>query len=211
MTGPITDTYGSLPPDTGLRVGKVETITPTGLTVSVSGQIVKCGYVNPGALAVGQPVAILRGAASWLVLGQVSALSPPSSAVSVLNAVVTPTTNSTAVYASIPTTPTTGVTFTKFSASSLLKVELHCTFFTSAGGCGVEFGVLCNAIDTTVAMIHPGLTAGVHQQCSGVAALTGVPPGVQTIVPRFRINGGAGTITINADDRVSLAVTEVRP
>lgn len=60
---------GSMPPDTGLRIGIAAVDSSGAVTVSVSGKVVDCGFLDPGGIVSGSPVALLRGDSSWLALG----------------------------------------------------------------------------------------------------------------------------------------------
>jgi hypothetical protein len=67
----LTDVAGSLPPDTGLRIG-VAVLAPDGVStaVTVSGQLVDCGFLDT-TVTIGNPVALLRCGPTWLCLGQI--------------------------------------------------------------------------------------------------------------------------------------------
>lgn len=70
MTSPATDLQSTYPPNNGLRVGVVDSISSTGVAVvSVSGKVVPIAFLDPAGYVVGAPVAILRGESSWLALG----------------------------------------------------------------------------------------------------------------------------------------------
>ncbi len=207
MTNPVVEVSGTYPPDTGLRIGRVDSISSGGLVVSVVGIPINAGFLDPGNLEVNQSVAIMRGAASWLALGGVDT-EPVSSAVALLNTnLAAGAASASAVYVNLPVSP---LTFEKYSSTSRLRIDMHVTSFTSVTTSGVDFGVLVNAIDTTVCFLHPTISAGVHLQCSGTQLITGLDSGSWTVQPRFRRSGGAGTINVNLDDNLSIAVTEVR-
>lgn len=207
MTDPAVDFVGAFPPNTGLRIGRVETLDANGLKVSVVGIPINAGFLNEGDLEVDGPVAIMRGDASWLALGGVNT-EPVSSAVQLLNTnLAAGAASASAVYINLPVSP---LTFQKYSSTSRLRIDMHVTSFTSVTTSGVDFGVLVNGIDTTVCFLHPTISAGVHLQCSGVQLIAGLDSGAWTVQPRFRRSGGAGTINVNTDDNLSIAVTEVR-
>lgn len=207
MTSPAVALMGTYPPDTGLRIGKVETLDANGLIVSAVGVPINAGFLNPGNLEVDHPVALMRGTASWLALGGVDN-QPVSNAVQLLNTNLTAgATSASAVFVNLPVT---ALTFQKYSSTSRLRIDMHCSFFTSVTTSGVDFAVLINGVDTTVCFLHPNITAAAHLQCSGVQLISNLDSGAWTVQPRFRRSGGAGTITVNTDDNLSIAVTEVR-
>jgi hypothetical protein len=74
MTEPVPSTVqATYPPNNALRIGKATVDSDGLLQVSVQEEIVNCGFLDTtGALVVGDPVALLRGEASWLALGRVS-------------------------------------------------------------------------------------------------------------------------------------------
>lgn len=82
MSNAASNTKGSMPPDTGLRIGIAYVDSLGVVTVKVSNKEIACGYVDPLGYADGVPVAILRGESSWLVLGAV-VTQPPAAAVTV--------------------------------------------------------------------------------------------------------------------------------
>lgn len=207
MTSPAVDVLATFPPNTGLRIGRVESLDANGLVVSVVGIPINAGFLDPGDLEVDGPVAIARGDASWLALGGVDT-QPVSSGIQLLNtSLAAGAASSAGTYSNLPVSP---LTFQKYSSTSRLRIDMHCSFFTSVTTSGVDFGVLINSIDTTVCFLHPTISAAVHLQCSGVQLITGLDSGAWTVQPRFRRSGGAGTINVNADDNLSIAVTEVR-
>jgi len=209
MTSPVEDVHGAQPPDTGVRIGTVTSLNATTVVVSVAGVAISCGFVDPGALEVGQPVAILRGSASWLALGSVSASAAPSDRVGFINVATGVGTNGTGNYIDVPG-GNTFVAFNKLSATTLLRVDLHLTFFTDNNATGAEFGVSVNGVDTIVSQVHATLTALAHMNSSGTLGISGLPAGLWNVQARYRRSSGAGLINFNTDDRLSMAVTEVR-
>lgn len=208
MTSPAGETRQAFPPDTNMRIGRVESLDTGGVNVSVSGQIIPCGFVNPGGYEVGQPVAIFRNGAAWLALGSVSAGNPPSSTV-VGSAVFQGAgfNNATAIYSSL----LNPVTFNKLSPTSILRVDFHSTFFTNAATSGINFAVLIGATDYLTCAVRPPLPGTfIRFQASGVALIPNIQAGITTITPRFRRDGGAGTVSLSSDDFLSFAVSEVR-
>ncbi len=207
MTSPVVDLAGTFPPDTGLRIGRTETLDSNGLVVSVVGVPINAGFLDPGDLEVAGSVAIMRGAASWLVLGGVNT-EPVSSAVALLNASLSAgAASSSGTYINLPVS---ALTFNKYSSTSNLRIDMHVTSFTSVSSSGMDFGVLINSIDTTVCFLHGTISANVHLQCSGTQLIGNLDSGTWTVQPRFRRASGAGTINVNFDDNLSIAVTEVR-
>jgi hypothetical protein len=210
MTSPVEEVHAALPPDTGMRVGVVTAQTANNVIVAVGGQQITCGFVNQGQFTVGSPVAILRGAASWLALGGVAATAPPSDRVAFVAVATGVGSNATANYADVPG-GNTFVTFTKLSPVTSLRIDLHLTFFTDSSLSGADFAVAVNGVDTLVSRLHANLSANVHQSVSGVLGLSGLAAGTWTIQARYKRVSGAGAIHFDADDWMSMAVTEVRP
>lgn len=200
-----------------VRIGTVVSVLP--LVVSVQGTpFTDVGSV--GELVVGDVVALIGQSAvsadgsSWLALGNIvnSALtgSPVAAGVQVM---ATPQTNGTAVYASI-----TGVTFQfrKLRNNTRIFMQMAGSSFSSNVGNAAEFGAqiidnntVLPATDNQIASFFYNV-AVTHMSWSGFKYLTGVPAGSYTIQGRFRLYIiAAGNVAFDANDRISLAFTEV--
>jgi hypothetical protein len=120
--------------------------------------------------------------------------------------------NATGAYADI-----TGATFQfrKQRANTRIFAQIAGSSFSTSAGNAAEFGALITdnasviaATDNTLASFFYN-TINVHLSWSGFRYLTGVPAGSYTIQGRFRLSIVAGTVNFDANDRISLAFTEV--
>jgi len=199
-----------------VRIGTVVSVLP--LVVSVQGTpFTDVGSV--GKLVIGDVVALLGQSAvsadgsSWLALGYVApsdiAGSPTAAGVQVMTAVQN---NATGAYASI-----TGASFqfVKQRANTRIFAQMAGSSFSTSAGNAAEFGALITdnagviaATDNTLASFFYNII-NAHLSWSGFRYLTGVPAGSYTIQGRFRLSIVAGTVNFDANDRISLAFTEV--
>lgn len=200
-----------------VRVGTVVSVSP--LVVSVQGaNFEEVGSLGP--LAVGDVVALLGQSAvsadgsSWLALGDITPAdmvgAPVADGIQVM---ATPQTNATGAFTNI-----TGVTlaFRKLRNNTRIFAQMAGSAFSSNVGNAGEFGA--QIIDTTLVLpstdnalaslfYNAALT---HGAWAGFRYLSGVPAGSYTIQGRFRMSViTAGNIAFDANDRISLAFTEV--
>jgi hypothetical protein len=115
-------------------------------------------------------------------------------------------TTTSAAYATIPGSPT--VVLPKAYVDSRIRVDFHATLFATATAT-VRFGVSLNGLpegDVAQLFITP---ANTHLQVSGTAVFGFGFVGDVTIVGRWLRFAGAGTLTMNGDDWVSMTATEV--
>jgi hypothetical protein len=102
--------------------------------------------------------------------------------------------------------------FTKLRTNTRLEIDMSGTFQTSVTSTGGQFGVRINSVDYDVARLAPTVAAATaHLTYSGkrVISRTTVPAGTYTIQGRMKRLAGAGTITTDADDNVSIAAREI--
>ncbi len=92
-----------------------------------------------------------------------------------------------------------------------IRVDMHSTWFASTTTTGVAFGVNISGDNHEVAVLSSTVAAGVHLQVSGTRVITGVGSGLRTFKPIWRRYNGSGTCQANADDLVSISVSEVAP
>lgn len=103
---------------------------------------------------------------------------------------------------------TSSFSFTKRQTNTQIEVSMHSTCFTNIIPASVRYGVNINSTDFDVChlLLNLNLT---HHQASGVRLCPGVPAGVHTIQGRWRRTSGAGTLTRDAEDWLSISAKEV--
>jgi hypothetical protein len=105
---------------------------------------------------------------------------------------------------------TTSFSFTKRSADTRLKIEMHATFFSSSVSGGARFGVNINSTDYDVSSYSGALpAANARVFASGVRYVASIPAGTHTVQARWRRADAVGTITRVAADWLSVSVLEV--
>lgn len=203
-----------------VRIGVVATVNP--LTVQIQNTVVtNVGALNGVNLVVGDTVALLGQSAvsadgsSWLALGNVMASSAVGGLYDNGVQVMGPNIgNNTGAFVTL-----TGATFQwrKLRTNSRVLASIAISSFSSAVGLGVEFGAqlvdnaaVLTSVDFALASFFFNIT-GAHLSCAGfryLAAAT-VPAGSYTVNARFRLYAGAGTVTVDGNDRISLGFTEI--
>lgn len=203
---------GILPPDNELVTGIVTAVNP--VTVSVRGASISesLGVLGSYIPAVGDNVQLIRQDATWLVLGAGAGNTDASGTIANYNNNTAAAVTAAAAYANVNPVRFTWV---KRFATTRVKVELSASCFTSVGATTPRFGV--DFINTSVVPSSPRVNM-VQMQIN--AANTHTPLVAQDIFPGFAAAtytiqliwlraAGGGTLTINADDWVSLMITEV--
>ena len=200
-----------------VRVGTVVSTQP--LVVSVQGALfTDVGSV--GQVAVGDVVALLGQSAvsadgsSWLALGNITPATYIGAPVDAgVQTMATVQSNGTAVFANI-----TGVSFQfrKVRTNTRILARMAGSSFSSNIGNAAEFAAQIIDNNTVLASTDNVLAsffynlATTHLSWSGFRYLTGVPAGSYTIQGRFRLYIiAAGTTNFDANDRISMAFTEV--
>lgn len=201
----------AMPPDNELVVGVVASVDP--LVVDVRGGTV----LNPGTVgsyvpAAGDPVQMLRQDATWLILGASASSQDASLTTAGYNNNTAAATTASVNYTNVSPVR---FDFTKRFASTLVRVDLSVSCFTSAVATKPRFGIdFINAsvnppsprVDVMEMLIN---TANEHTALSAHAVFGGFAAATYTVQLIWLRVSGAGTLTINADDWVSLLVTEV--
>lgn len=102
-------------------------------------------------------------------------------------------------------------TFTKLRTNTRLSVEMSGTFQTSVTTTGGQFGVAISGTDYDIASLAaPVAAANVHLPYAGKRILTGISAlSAVTIQGRMKRLGGAGTITTDTADQVSINIREI--
>jgi hypothetical protein len=113
---------------------------------------------------------------------------------------------SSAAYANL--LGTSSFAFTKQDAASRLKVTIHAGGFVSVAGTKPMYGVLLGATDYDV-VSQTINTINAHTNVSGFSYLSGVAAGAYTVQGRWRRAAGAGSITRNTEDWLSISVKEL--
>lgn len=201
----------AMPPDNELVVGTVTSVVP--LTVAVRGGTV----INPGTVgsyipAVGDPVQMMRQDATWLIMGSSASSLDASLTMNNYNDDTAAATTTLVTYTNINPVR---FPFVKRFASTQVRVDLHASCFTTAVTTKVQYGIdfINTAVippsprrDLTAMLIN---TANEHTMIGCNALFAGFAAGAYTVQLIWLRVSGAGTLTINADDWVSLLVTEV--
>lgn len=96
----------------------------------------------------------------------------------------------------------------KRSALTRVEVDLRASCFTTlATNTEATFAVGLGGTDYDIAS-HFCNPTGTHLSCSGIRYLTGIAAGTYTVTVRWRRTSGAGTLTRDANDTMSLSVKE---
>lgn len=99
------------------------------------------------------------------------------------------------------------VSITKVLAATRLRVDFYTSAWPNAIDTSVEYAILLNGVDHPIA--HMMMNAnGPHVHASGVRFLP-VPAGTYTAQARWRRSGGAGTVTRDVNDLLTMSVQEV--
>lgn len=199
-----------------VRVGIVAAVDPLVVTVQAT-DMVGVGSLTAN-LAVDDIVALLGQSAissdgsSWLCLGPIrSSTQVSTESTNGIQVMATPQNNNTGVFANI-----TGVTFTftKTRENSRVFMQMAGSSFTTVAASVGEFAALITG--TTNSIVQGEViasffynAANTHASWSGFRYLSGLPAGTYTIQGRFRLSAGAAAITFDANDRISLAFSEV--
>lgn len=201
----------AMPADNEQVVGIVASLNP--LTVNVRGGIV----VNPGTLGsyvpgVGDTVQMLRQDATWLVLGASGSGEDATLTTAGFNDDSITDTTALANYSNVD-----GVRFDflKRFNSTRVRVDLHASCYTTAITTKVQFG--CDFINVTATPPSPRVdltamlinTANEHTMIGSSAVFSGFGAALYEVQLIWLRVSGAGTLTINSDDWISLLVTEV--
>jgi hypothetical protein len=111
-----------------------------------------------------------------------------------------------ASYGNMPNSPT--VEIEKSSMTSYLLVCMQTSCYNSAISGIADIGILAGGTDFTIVRFFFN-QANVHASMAGTRLITSVPAGRQTLNARWR-QSGAGTLTQDTNDWISITVSEVR-
>jgi hypothetical protein len=197
----------TLPPDDELVSATVAAVNP--LTLNIRGALVSesLGVLGSYVPVLGDVVSVLRQDATWLVLGSTQPGTDATLSLAGYNGTAADTT-AAAAYTNLDPVR---FDFVKRSALTRVRVDLSVSCYTTAVTTKPRFGVdFINAPterrDIMEMLIN---TANEHTPMSAVTVFDGFAAGAYTVQLLWLRVSGAGTLTINADDWVSLLVTEV--
>jgi hypothetical protein len=198
-------------PDNNVRIGVVTQSAPLKVNVQ-GGDVVSPGVIAGAHFAVGTNVALLRQDQSWLVLGAIASSSSTASTGQAIYAAFTGA--DATVGAGFGELDTARMTWVKRLDTTRVRIDLSVSSFSTAVTTAVEFGVqLLDSTSTSVAIIvGPNLffnIANTHLATSSFGVASGIPAGTYTVLPVWRRVSGAGTVTTDANDWLSYAVSEV--
>lgn len=203
---------GTLPPDNELVTGVVTAVNP--LAVLVRGATVtrSLGVLGSYVPAIGDNVQIMRQDATWLILG---VGAPATDASGTLVNYNNNTAAATTVLATFTNINPVRFNWTKRLATTRVRVDLAVSCFTSAVTTKTRFGI--DFINVNVVPPSPRVTmaemlinpANTHTTIAAHDVFSGFAAGTYTVQLLWLRVSGAGTLTINADDWISLMITEV--
>ncbi len=199
------------PPDSGFRVGTVETINPLSVALQ-GGAVTRAGCLDSYYPVVGDSVIMARQDGSWCVLG--TARSPELANVlplgyahsgmlfCVAGTVVSP--------AFQTFTTSMGISITKrYDGTALVHTAWHSFYATGGAEAGVTFGVSYGSIQVADVTSTPSNGSnGVRHAWPGTNKAS-LPAGTYAISMLWAKAGGAGTPTVDGGDMVALEVKEV--
>lgn len=113
-------------------------------------------------------------------------------------------------YVNIGTASPEQFSFTKMGAATDVKVEAHIQFFVTAAPTTALFALTDGTAIVECARRSVSV-ANSHVQASAVTRLVGMGAGVHTMNLQWARLVGAGTLTINTDDTIAIALTEIPP
>jgi len=114
-------------------------------------------------------------------------------------------------YTDLPGAPSLTIEKMYPAADTDLKVEMHMTGFANTIGTGLDIGIEATPPGGNTIFVAKKLfsTANERGTISGVARFTGLDAGQLTMTGRWKRSGVLGNIQTNADDYISMWVSEV--
>ena len=110
-------------------------------------------------------------------------------------------------YTDLPGSPALTIEKMYPAADTDLKIEIHMTGYVDTINTGLDVGA---DIGTTIFVAKKVFSqANVRGTISGVARFTGLTAGQKTVTGRWKRSGVLGNIHVNADDYISMWVSEV--
>lgn len=199
-----------LPSDNELISCRVVSVDP--LAVDIRGGAVPVGVAGSYIPAIGDTVAVLRQGGTYLALGANAPGVDATNTVNGFNGIPTGDTTTSAAYTNFDTV---SFMFTKRFNSTAVRIDYVVSCYTvGAVDTKPQFGI--DFVDqTTLAvyrydifsmLINPIST---HTPMSAVAKITGLPAGVYEAQAIWLRASGAGTLTVDSNDWVSLMASEV--
>jgi len=99
------------------------------------------------------------------------------------------------------------ITFTKFRTDTKLIMRVLATGFATAINDQSGWGIRINSVDYNFGNTWWNV-ANKHREVSGLNQITSLAAGAYTAQLRWRRNGGVGNISVDANDRLFMSVTE---
>lgn len=199
----------AMPSDNELVLGTVTSVAP--LIVAVrGGRVTMPGTVGSYVPGVGDQVQMIRQGATWLIIGAAASGGDATNTTAGYNNNTAAATTTNPAYTNINPVR---FDFTKRFNSTRVRVDLSASCFTTAVTTKPRFGI--DFINVPLGSPRRDLaemlinTANEHTMISCAAAFSGLLAGPYTVQLIWLRVSGAGTLTINADDWVSVLVTEV--
>lgn len=198
-----------LPSDNELILATVLSVDP--LRVDNRGASSPSGVLGSYVPAVGDPVVVLRQDATLVTLGaSVSGVD----ATNTFNGFNGAPAGDTTVLGTYTNFDSVSFPFTKRLESTAVRLDYAVSCYsTGAGNTKPRFGVdfisaagTVYRFDVFAMLINPVST---HTPMSAVAKLPGIPAGEYTVQAIWLRVSGAGTLTVDAEDWVSLMASEV--
>jgi hypothetical protein len=176
------------------------------------GQPVKC--FETVIVAAGDRVGLVKFEGEWIIVGSYTPRTFGKD--KVLSILSSTSTVPGTLFVDMPTSPT--CVLTKYRDSTQFDIDINASIYSHSGGAMVaEVGVLIAFPDGTSldqALFHRAFSiAEIHQDLTGGlrTSLT-LPGGAYSLTARWRrVSGTAGTLTMDANDSITLTVEEVVP
>ena len=183
-------------------VGLGATVTFFGASTAIP--VKRAGHVH---CLPGDRVGLVKAEADWWIAWPARDRPAPASLHTFPAGVSTPDTYALASYATLPNAPTFEIT--KRYDASYIEVDARMGCYATGGsGTKVGIGLLIGGIDYDVTTFFINALSD-HKHFTAIAIImSGIPAGTYTIAYRWKRILGAGTLTINDDDRWSIRYTE---
>ena len=198
-----------LPSDNEMILATVLSVNP--LRIDNRGAATPCGTLGSYIPAVGDPVVVLRQDATLVALGSSVPGVDATNAVNGFNGVPTADTTTLAAYTNLDNV---SFPFTKRLDSSAVRLDCAVSCYSAGAGntaaqFGVDFVSTSGAVyrfDVFAMLINP---VSQHTPMSAFAKLPGIPAGEYTVQAIWLRASGAGTLTVDSNDWISLMASEV--
>lgn len=199
----------ALPSDNEMILATVAEINP--LRIDNRGALSPSGVLGSYIPAVGDPVVVLRQDATLVTLGSSVSGVDATNTINGFNGAPSGDTTASAAYTNLDAV---SFAFTKRLESTAVRLDYAVSCYsTGAGNTKPQFGVdfisaagTVYRFDVLAMLINPVST---HMPMSAMVKLPGIPAGQYTVQAIWLRVSGAGTLTVDAEDWVSLMASEV--